>query len=86
MQDFAGGESADLLAGNAFVAEARHRAEEAAREQAVDRGLADAEGGGGFPDGIGQAFDGRSFGSRRGRLRVHGAIIADLPPFGKRDR
>ena len=66
MQGLAGGETADLLAGNAFVPEPRHGAEDAAGEQPVDRGFADAKGGGRLLDGIGQALDrdGRRGGNR----------------------
>ena len=86
MQGLAGGETADLLAGNAFVPEPRHGAEDAAGEQPVDRGFADAKGGGGFLDGIGQPLDGGGcgFGSRRRRLRDHGMTIADADGFMKR--
>ena len=66
MQGLAGGQPADLLAGNAFVPEPRHGAEDAAGEEPVDRGFADAQGGGRLPDGIGQALDrdGRRGGNR----------------------
>ena len=57
VQGFAGSEPADLLAGNAFMPEALHRSEDAAGEQSVDGRFADTERGGGFLDGIGQAFD-----------------------------
>lgn len=66
MQGLAGGEAADLLAGNAFVSEPRHGAKDAADEEPVDRGFADAKGGGRLLDGIGQALDrdGRRGGNR----------------------
>jgi len=84
VEGFARGEATDLLAGNAFVPEAWHRAEDAAREQPVDGRLADAECGGGFLDGISQPLDGGGcgFGSRRRRLRDHGMIIAQAPGSG----
>ena len=70
------------------MAQTRHGAQEAAGEQAVDGRLADAEGEGGFLDGIGQAFH-AFVGSCRGKrivLRGHGVIVANYPAPEKNRR
>lgn len=68
------GESPNLFAGDSLVPERRDRTEDAAGDQAVDGGLAYAEGGGAFVDRIGQARNGiggnGGVGFHGGRLRV----------------
>lgn len=75
----------DLADGNPLVADSGDGTEDAPGEQPVDRGLADAEGVGGFLDRVGQAGNvgcGGFWNDRVG-LRCHGRIIANEVAVGK---